>query len=287
LKNNPFKSIIYIYLLKKDCMSQLLKDLNLVFVFGSNLKGIHGAGAALFARQWRNAKIGVGEGIMYYKDGITPSCYALPSKKTPKDFMEKNEFQSHIEKFKEFALNHPEMTFQVTKIGCNLAGFNEEDVIPMFADLPPNCLLPGVWLSKLKRLEIPRIIIAGSRDITDYPYISEKLDQITKNLAKFEVVSGVARGVDQIGEEWAKNHNIAIQPFPAEWDRYKISPDTNKGNPAGPIRNSLMAWYSTHLIAVWDGNSTGTANMIKTAQKEGLITRELLYKKQSNIPTPN
>ena len=77
-----------------------------------------------------------------------------------------------------------------------------------------------------------------------------------------EVVSGTARGVDSLGEQWAKTQNIPIKRFPADWNTH--------GRAAGHIRNAEMANYAEALVALWDGQSRGTKNMIASAQKKGL-----------------
>lgn len=98
-----------------------------------------------------------------------------------------------------------------------------------------------------------RIIIAGSRNITNYEYLS-----LACELSSFEpiteVVSGCARGVDRLGEEWAERNGVAIRRFPADWDLY--------GRSAGVRRNAIMADYADALIALWDGMSPGTLDMI-------------------------
>ena len=75
-------------------------------------------------------------------------------------------------------------------------------------------------------------------------------------------MSGTARGVDRFGEQWAIENNVAIKPFPADWDTY--------GKRAGYLRNTQMAEYADALIAVWDGESRGTKHMIDEAKKESL-----------------
>jgi hypothetical protein len=50
-----------------------------------------------------------------------------------------------VKEFKEFASQHPEMTFNVTKIGCGLAGYTETDISPLFKGSPTNCILPDGW----------------------------------------------------------------------------------------------------------------------------------------------
>lgn len=235
-----------------------------IFVFGSNLAGRHGAGAARFALQWRGAVAGQGEGP--YGDS-----YALPTKDAELRPLPLARVRHHIEDFLTYAELHPELKFQVTRVGCGLAGFKDEQIAPLFFDAPDNCYLPGIWEAK-RRLSISpeepvvRLIIAGSRTITLSDNVYPYLDHVTSFLSKpFTVVSGGAEGVDYLGEKWAASQKLHVRKFAADWDRY--------GKSAGPIRNALMAWYGTHLVAIWDGESRGTANMIDIAQKSGLTVK--------------
>jgi hypothetical protein len=80
-----------------------------------------------------------------------------------------------------------------------------------------------------------------------------------------EVISGKEpTGVDRLGEAWAYLHNVPVKAFPAEWDKH--------GKAAGFIRNKQMAQYAAEeqgsgLVVLWDGESRGTSNMIKEAEK--------------------
>jgi hypothetical protein len=103
-----------------------------------------------------------------------------------------------------------------------------------------------------------KVIIAGSRDIKDWEAVYTAIDNSKFSIT--EVISGTARGVDQYGELWAKAHNIPIKQFPANWEKY--------GKSAGARRNAEMATYADALIAVWDGKSKGTFNMIYTMVTE-------------------
>lgn len=105
-----------------------------------------------------------------------------------------------------------------------------------------------------------KTIIAGSRDITSYSAV--ELAVLASGFDVTEVVSGTARGVDRNGELWATATGVPIKRFPADWKRYGVR--------AGLIRNKEMAAYADALIAVWDGQSSGTAHMIKSAQARGL-----------------
>ena len=77
------------------------------------------------------------------------------------------------------------------------------------------------------------------------------------------VVSGTASGADQYGEIWARACGLSVDRYPADW--------TKHGKAAGPIRNRLMAENADALVAVWDGKSRGTRNMIDEARKRGLV----------------
>jgi hypothetical protein len=102
-----------------------------------------------------------------------------------------------------------------------------------------------------------KTIVAGSREITDYQLVWDAVYSCPWIIT--EIVSGGARGVDTLGEQVAATFNIPVKVFPADWGTH--------GKAAGPIRNQQMAEYADALIAVWDGNSTGTWNMIKQAEK--------------------
>lgn len=105
-----------------------------------------------------------------------------------------------------------------------------------------------------------KVIIAGSRGIKDYDLLKKAIKH-----SKFvitEVISGGAHGVDALGERWAKEHNIPCTVMKADWDRF--------GKAAGMYRNELMADKADGVIAVWDGESPGTAHMIHTAESRGL-----------------
>lgn len=105
-----------------------------------------------------------------------------------------------------------------------------------------------------------RTIIAGSRDITDYAVVEAAVK--ASGFAPTVVLSGAARGVDTLGETWAKENGVACERYPAPWDKL--------GRQAGVFRNNVMATSSDALIAIWDGKSRGTLHMIETAKRRGL-----------------
>ncbi len=122
-----------------------------------------------------------------------------------------------------------------------------------------------------------RVIIAGSRDFDDYKSLDEKcstaiMGELIENedceFQKIRIISGTARGADQLGERFAKNKEYELSKFPADWGLY--------GKSAGYKRNVEMAKFSVEnsnvgiLIAFWDGKSKGTKNMIDIAKRYGL-----------------
>jgi hypothetical protein len=109
-----------------------------IFVFGSNLGGRHGKGAALYARQNHGAIYG-------QATSLQGESYAIPTKDANLRTLPLEEIQRHVECFKSFARSHPHMTFQVTPIGCGLAGYTPQQIAPMFKASPENCALPAVF----------------------------------------------------------------------------------------------------------------------------------------------
>lgn len=102
-----------------------------------------------------------------------------------------------------------------------------------------------------------KVIIAGSRQVTDYNAVKSAIEASGFKITK--VLSGCARGVDRFGERWAKENNVSVVYFPADWEQY--------GKRAGMLRNFEMAGLADALIAVWDMKSKGTKNMIDLARK--------------------
>jgi len=115
-----------------------------------------------------------------------------------------------------------------------------------------------------------RIIVAGSREFTDYALLDRKLTHVLQRLTPDDtaIVSGLARGADLMGKRWAEEHGFDVLPFPANW--YPRGKSGGLDRRAGYIRNEEMAAIATHLIAFWDQKSHGTFNMIQEARARGL-----------------
>jgi hypothetical protein len=117
-----------------------------IFVFGSNLAGIHGAGSALEA--FRNHKAVRGVGI-----GPTGNAYAIPTKDQKFNVLPLTRIEGYVERFKAYAKAHPELAFDVVAIGCGLAGYTPEQIAPMFKDITTNVNLPPEFVTVLQHLE--------------------------------------------------------------------------------------------------------------------------------------
>lgn len=117
-----------------------------------------------------------------------------------------------------------------------------------------------------------KVIIAGTRSFADYSLLRSACDKYLSQKGQTHdiiIVSGTARGADKLGEQYARERDYQVQPFPADWEK--------NGRAAGYMRNADMANYSDALIAFWDGQSKGTRNMIETARKKGLAVRVINY----------
>lgn len=110
----------------------------MVFVFGSNEAGIHGAGAARVALIQKGAIIGQGIGRMGQSFGIPTKdedLLSLPTK----------DIANYVAMFIRYARANPSVEFQVTQIGCGLAGFTPVQIAPLFKNAPENCYFDTAW----------------------------------------------------------------------------------------------------------------------------------------------
>lgn len=122
----------------REAQIQIHWRIILIFVFGSNLAGRHGLGAAKCALDEHGAIYGQGEG----RQG---NSYAIPTKDEHIKTLPLTAIHLSVERFLAYAIVHSEEQFQVTRIGCGLAGYHDTNIAPMFADAPDNCILPYGW----------------------------------------------------------------------------------------------------------------------------------------------
>lgn len=112
------------------------------FVFGSNLKGVHGAGAA---------KVALGFGARFgTSTGFSGWSYGIPTKNRNIETMHLDQIKPFIRKFIQDAKMNPGYNFFVTRIGCGLAGYTDEEIAPLFRDAPANCSFAHEWAPYLE-----------------------------------------------------------------------------------------------------------------------------------------
>jgi hypothetical protein len=106
-----------------------------------------------------------------------------------------------------------------------------------------------------------KVIIAGSRSIGTFSLVQRAVEQSGFDVTTV-ISGGCSKGVDRLGEDWALANQIPCEVMKASWHLH--------GAKAGMLRNAKMADRADALIAIWDGVSKGTANMISNAKKRGL-----------------
>ncbi len=129
--------------MKERKSPDIINDLNEneIFVFGSNLEGSHGGGAAAIAARKFGAIWGQGVGLQGQSYGI-PTMHGGVSAIKP-----------YVDEFIEFAKNNPQLNFLVTRIGCGIAGFREEEIAPLFENATSleNVYLPDTFWDIINR----------------------------------------------------------------------------------------------------------------------------------------
>lgn len=129
--------------MKERKSPDIINDLNEneIFVFGSNLEGSHGGGAAAIAARKFGAIWGQGVGLQGQSYGI-PTMHGGVSAIKP-----------YVDEFIEFAKNNPQLNFLVTRIGCGIAGFREEEIAPLFENVTSleNVYLPDTFWDIINR----------------------------------------------------------------------------------------------------------------------------------------
>lgn len=109
-----------------------------IFVFGSNLAGKHGKGAALDAVRDHGAVMGKGT-------GHHGNSYGIATKDKKLHVLSLGKIKAQVDRFIEYAKDNPQWEFQVTQVGCGHAGFPASDMAPMYENAPDNCFFDTAW----------------------------------------------------------------------------------------------------------------------------------------------
>jgi hypothetical protein len=110
----------------------------MILVVGTNMDGNHAGGAARFANLNHGLEMGVAE-------GLSGTAYALPTVGHDFSPMPLEEVAGHVDTFLQCADYNEDLNFKVTRIGCGIAGFTDEEIAPLFVDAPTNCYFDEKW----------------------------------------------------------------------------------------------------------------------------------------------
>lgn len=142
-------------------------------------------------------------------------------------------------------------------------------------------------MAKAKKKGI-KLIIAGSRDITNYAKVKPIIDRLIKEnkLVVREVFSGKAKGMDTLGEKWADENDIPVREFAADWKNLEAKGAIIKEGyygkynaKAGIDRNAEMGDLCDAALVIWTGDSSGSEHMIEYMIKLG----KPVYKEIVNV----
>lgn len=117
---------------------------NAVYVYGANLAGQHTRGTARDAVRWLSAQPDA-------MSGITGECYALPVKDRQLRNLPLVAIAESAAQLVELATARPKLRFQLTRIGCGMSGYKDDEIAPLFHGYPPNLILPGAWNAYMSR----------------------------------------------------------------------------------------------------------------------------------------
>lgn len=106
-----------------------------IFVFASNLAGLHHGGSAREAVEKHGAEMGCAV-------GLTGNSYAIPTLDQDFEQLPLDVIRGYVDGFLKFAKANRDMRFKIVAIGCGIAGFRPEQIAPMFENAPNNCVLP-------------------------------------------------------------------------------------------------------------------------------------------------
>jgi len=115
-----------------------VSEKNKIFVFGSNLAGRHGKGAAKHAKENYGAEYGIGR-------GRTGQSYAIPTKDVNLKVLPLTTVEAYCFAFCEYARAFPDKEFYVTPVGTGLAGYSKDQIAPFFVNMPTNCIFAETW----------------------------------------------------------------------------------------------------------------------------------------------
>lgn len=240
-----------------------------VHVFGSNMRGEHRTGAAAIAARVHGAEDGVWR-------GPTGNAYAIPDRNADDRLLPLAELARHVASLRQYAASKPEIALRVARFACGRGEYLDREVAPLFARMPPNCALPGLWRRVLDPDQPARLLVCDPEGRLREPEWQDALRRyLALNLplwgaTGFELISvGGARSIvaaDAAARRFRCRHRI----FAENPARY--------GREAAVTAEMAGVWAATHLLAICDPDQTanpGVVRILTLATREGLPCEEL------------
>lgn len=237
-----------------------------VFVFGSNERGAHGAGAAKHAAIYEGAIKGRGVGYQ-------GNSYAIPTKDRSITTISLAAISVYVKEFVDFAVGHPLLNFNVTRIGCGLAGYNDDQIAPLFHEAInqykhpiTNISLPRTW--DIDKGTTSTIFCNTSLSIDE---ILKKIDDIVNQdtvvdgFKPLDFISGTHGGLNQYGEQYCIEQGYEFTRLPSWIERYTQS--------AFQVRNNELIRSINHMYSIWDTKTQWTRMFDDQMRKEGIDVR--------------
>lgn len=224
------------------------------FVFGSNLAGRHGKGAALLARTYRGARTGKGYGPQ-------GTCYALPTKDVDLKILSLKEISKHVSDFLAYAQSRPNEVFQLTRVGCGLTGYRDSEIAPMFYSAPKNIILPGIW-RQMREIDFVSVSIIADEYSTE-EQIQERIEHLieTKGNPIFSVIAGTVaeRAIIDLAD---RKPGLRIQCFSPNPGLYKDS--------AKACLEMAMVWAASEIQLIGPEQGSLLQRIQSIAQENGV-----------------
>lgn len=242
-----------------------------VFVFGTDLAGKHDGDGASFAVQFHQAEKGLGS-------GASGNAYAIPYQNSRGELLPADVIKNYIETFSHHAAENPQVRFMITRFACDRDGQGHSDEIMarMFAKMPDNCQLPGVWSRLLHDQQAARLLLFDPGAHLKDPKWQKHLQSYLAlnvplwNVPSIEIVSvGSARAIvanDAGARKLGLRHRIIGMN------------EAYYGRDAALAAEHKAIWYSTHLLNVFDFDQTAQPQQIRVvnhATRAGLVLDQL------------
>ena len=240
-----------------------------IYVFGSDLSGRHDQHSAALAARLYAAETGV-------SNGATGNAYAIPYRNSTREILPLGVISNYVKPFFQHAQSKPQDSYQIARFGSEPGAHGDADMARLFALVPDNCQLPGLWLRVLDPRHVVRLLVfdpgAHLKDGAWQDQLSRylSLNAPLWNASSVEMVSvGGARAI-VANDAAAKRLGLKHRIFGLNEARF--------GREAQTAAEARAVWYSTHFLSICDFEQTAQPQQIRmtgTATRGGLTVDQL------------